>query len=93
MAPEAAGYGADVAYSSNDLYSRENRLEDRIRDGGNTGALSRYDAANDLRTLHRIRRYQDERAGESGYLSHDARADVSGRLETLDSTVSAQWRE
>ena len=93
VAPAASGYGADVAYTGNDLYARENRLEARIRDGDNTGALSRYQADSDLRALDRIRRFQNERADENGYLSDDARADIWDRVQTLDNTVDAQWHD
>jgi hypothetical protein len=87
------GDAARGAYSLNDLYARESRIANRIRAGDNSGALSRDQANRDLIVLERIRQYQQERVSENGYLSYDARMDVSGRLETLNNTVSNQWSD
>ena len=93
VAPAAEGYGADVAYTGNDLFLRENRLEERIRDGDNSGAISRYDADRDYRQLTYIRSYQRDHMHGDGYLSADVRADLSERLDNLSATVESQWRD
>ena len=91
VAPAAAGYGADVAYTGGDLFVRENRLADRIREGDNTGALSRYDADRDYRALARIRDFQSARTEPNGYMPSDVRANVWGRLDNLSAQVDSQW--
>lgn len=88
-APAATSYGAETAFTGGGLEARETRLSDNIRNGENTGALSRSEANRDFQNLSRIRLYQLQHSQPNGYISDNARAQVSQRLDHLDVAVSS----
>jgi hypothetical protein len=93
-APSADTYGADVAYvgPSGDLSGREDWLEQRIQAGEDRGALTRYDADGDKGRLAAIRDLQGRLRDDQDGLSGDDREDIGSRLDDLNASVNAQWR-
>jgi hypothetical protein len=93
--PSADTYGADVAYvgARGDLSGREDWLQQRIEAGEDRGALTRYDADGDRGRLSSIRDLQGRLRDDHDGLSSDDRADLSSRLDDLNASVNAQWRD
>jgi hypothetical protein len=89
-APAAPTYGVESAFTSGGLEARETRISNRIRDGENTGILSRDQANRDFQTLDRVRLYQFQHAQPNGYIPDKERAQVSKGLDNLDATISSQ---
>ena len=94
-APSAESYGADVAYvgPSGDLSGREDWMERRIQAGEDRGALSRFEADGDRRRLSSIRNLHGRLRDDHDGLSGDDRADIGSRLDDLNASVNAQWRD
>ena len=94
LAPSADTYSADVAYvgPSGDLSGREDWLQQRIEAGADRGALTRYDADGDKGRLSAIRDLQHRLRDDHDGLSGDDREDIGSRLDDLNASVNAQWR-
>ncbi|HZZ87672.1 MAG TPA: hypothetical protein VFE13_04985 [Caulobacteraceae bacterium] len=94
-APSAESYSADVAYvgGPGDLFGREDQLQRRIEAGEDRGALSRYDADGDRGRLSSIRDLQGRLRDDHDGLTGDDRADLNARLDDLNASLNAQWRE
>jgi hypothetical protein len=90
-APAADSYGANVAYTSGDpwagapygLRERENWLEQRIRHGMETGALSHDDGDRALDRLNHIRSKEAAYRRPDGSISPNDRASIEARLDSL----------
>ncbi len=84
-------YGSPVVYPNGqfqsgarrDIYTRENRLEQRISSAIDNGSLSRADARDDTHTLNSIRRQERELRGADGRLSQRDEDRLQGRLDQL----------
>jgi hypothetical protein len=94
-APSPDSASADVAYvgPSGDLTGREDWMERRIQAGEDRGALTQFDANGDRSRLSSIRDLQGRLRGDHDGLSGDDRADLSSRLDDLNASVNAQWRD
>jgi hypothetical protein len=91
--PNPIQYGADAAYTGprDDLSGREDWLQQRISEGASSGAISRSDADDDMRTLTGIRAYQTAKAAEHRGLTGGDRANIVNKLDDLDGNIRGQW--
>lgn len=93
-APNPYDYNADVAYtgSRDNINDREIWLDQRIREGDASGAISNRDADCDQRKLAAIRDFQSAKAVEHNGLTDGDRANIAGQLDDLGNDVRSQWR-
>ncbi len=90
ITPNAGVAGVDSSYQGanrRDVDSREQWLEQRIRSASANGALSQYDASNDMRELGAIRRQETGMRRDDGVLSPRDEAQLQTRLDNLSATV------
>ena len=94
-APSADSFSADVAYvgAPGDLTGREALMERRIQAGEDGGALTHFDADGDRGRLSSIRDLQTRLRDEHDGLDGDDRGDLNSRLDDLNASVNAQWRD
>ena len=94
-APSADSYSADVAYvgGPGDLFGREDQLQRRIEAGEDGGSISRFDADGDRGRLSAIRDLQVRLRDDHDGLTGDDRADLNARLDDLNASLNAQWRQ
>ncbi len=71
-----------------DLLDREDRLERRIRSGGERGLVPAFHVDNLLVQLDSIRAQQDELAARDGGLNQTTRTFIESRLERLERNVT-----
>ncbi len=71
-----------------DLLDREDRLERRIRSGGERGIVPPFHVDNLLVQLDSIRAQQDELAARDGGLNQTTRTFIESRLERLERNVT-----
>ena len=91
IATTHGAYSATVTYQPGqsgpgmrrDVYTREARLEQRIRTAADSGTLSRADASDDMHALNAIRRHQRELSGTDGRMSPQDEAMMQTRLDAL----------
>ena len=93
-APSASGQGSDAAYRSShevrgpgDLYSREARLEQRIRGGLQDGSLSSRDGRHALRALNVIRGQEMDLSDRDGALNARDQGYLQSRLDDLNGSL------
>jgi hypothetical protein len=71
-----------------DLVAREDRLEQRIRAGGDRGIVPPFHVDNLMVQLDSIRAQQDQLAQRDGGLDHTTRTFIESRLDRLERNVT-----